>query len=285
VQHRATTCFDMSAKPAARWSPYRACPRPAPRCLYLFYFSLTRLYSSSPLSIRWLSPPEPVVDHVQVIEKSVFGILLPTRMLWAQLLCGALPASDPALDPASSCTATDSAASILSNSTSTHTGDTQDTISAAEAQAFISSVLQPCINLMHIDTARELMTQALACVGAWLMVIFYLSHFIHFFHTSLITATFRANSLPHRFTASSLSLPCISPTRTGSSSHPPSSFPLWPVSARLTGSWKSRRTGYSPKVSVWCASKTAASRRVHLYIFILEKCREFCLTSRPTHAL
>jgi hypothetical protein len=165
-----------------------------------------------------------------VIEKSVFGIQLPTRLLWVQLLCGASPASAPALDPASSCTATHSAASISSNATSTHTGDTQDTISAAEAQAFISSVLQPCINLMRIDTARELMTQALACVSAWLKVIFYSSPFIHLFRTLLITATFRAKIFPHRFTNISLSLPCcISPTRAGSSSHPRSSFLLWPV--------------------------------------------------------
>jgi hypothetical protein len=36
-------------------------------------------------------------------------------------------------------------------------------------------------------------------------------------------------------------------------------------------------------VSVWCASKT--SRKTRLYNFILEKCREFCLTSRLTHAV
>ena len=116
--------------------------------------------------------------HRHVVEKSVFGILLSTRQLWAQLLSGESPASSecaPALDPSLSCTATDSVASVSSNATSTNTGKTQDTISATEAQAFISSVLQPCINLMRTNTARELMTQALACVRAWLQVIFYSS--------------------------------------------------------------------------------------------------------------
>ena len=263
-------------------------PTQLPVVLTCSTFFLTRLYPSSPLSIRWLNPPIPVVDRVHVVEKSVFGILLPTRQLWAQLLSGESPASSecaPALDPSLSCTATDSVASVSSNATSTDTGKTQGTISATEAQAFISSVLQPCINLMRIDTARELMTQALACVGAWLMVIFYSSPFIHLFRTLLITATFRTKIFPHRFTKMTLSLPCTSPTRTGSSSHPRSSFLLWPVSPRLTKSWESRRTGCNPKVSVWCASMTAEFRRAHLYIFILEKCTEFCLTSRLTHAV
>ena len=181
AQRRATTCFDTSADPSTRWSLYRACPHPAPRCPHLFHVFLTRLYPSSPLSIRWLNPPIPVVVGRDVVEKSVFGILLPTRQLWAQLLSGESPASSecaPALDPSLSCTATDSVASVSSNATFTDTGKMQDTISATEAQAFISSVLQPCINLMHIDTARKLMTQALACVCAWLMVIFYSSRFI-----------------------------------------------------------------------------------------------------------
>ncbi len=62
----------------------------------------------------------------------MFGILSDTRQLWVQLLC-------------------------------VETGISDD-----EAQSFISNVLQPCINLLNINKGRELMTEALGCVEAWL---------------------------------------------------------------------------------------------------------------------
>jgi hypothetical protein len=140
--------------------------------------------------VSWLSPPVPVVDGVDVVEKSVFGILFQTRQLWVELLCGASPAptvAAPALDhPAASDGLTDTSApgsapatigptdiaavSASNADPSSVASEVHDTISAAHAQAFISNVLQCCINLMHINSPRQLMTQAIACVRAWLQV-------------------------------------------------------------------------------------------------------------------
>jgi hypothetical protein len=101
-----------------------------------------------------------------VIEKTVFGILCDTRQLWVQLLCGtALPHPAPApslVSPAFS--------PAPCSSASADVVEDREAISADEAQSFISNVLQRCINLMHITKGRELMTQALGCVDAWLQV-------------------------------------------------------------------------------------------------------------------
>ena len=75
------------------------------------------------------------VDGDGVIEKSVFGILHETRQQWVELLC------------------------------TVPTAPTE-----AEAQDFISHVLQPCINLMHVTTPWLLMRNALECVQARLQV-------------------------------------------------------------------------------------------------------------------
>ncbi len=117
----------------------------------------------------------PLADGGAVVEKSVFGILQETRQLWVQLLCGHLPyqcSSAPAAATVSCSGERDHAtASPHADSGAAATAQQlAETVSNDEAQAFISQVMQPCINLMHLNNARELMTCALYCVAAWLKV-------------------------------------------------------------------------------------------------------------------
>jgi hypothetical protein len=108
-----------------------------------------------------------VADGGAVVEKSVFGILHKTRQLWVQLLCGQAPrqccvASPAPAIPAPSRLTTDGAAAPA-------TADNEAAVSIQEAEAFISNVIQICINLMHENDARNLMKLALGCVQAWLL--------------------------------------------------------------------------------------------------------------------
>ena len=67
-------------------------------------------------------------------------------------------------------------------------------MSADEAEAFISNVLQCCINLMHINNGRELMTEAIACVRAWLKVA-PLSNLLPRIHTDSCAAVFQGEDI------------------------------------------------------------------------------------------
>ena len=105
----------------------------------------------------------PVADGGAVVEKSVFGILHETRQLWVQLLCGQAPrqrVTSPVPAGAAPSPLIDGAAAPA---TAEH-----DAVSRDEAEAFISNVIQICINLMHENDARNLMQLALGCVEAWL---------------------------------------------------------------------------------------------------------------------
>ena len=106
-----------------------------------------------------------MADGGAVVEKSVFGILHETRQLWVQLLCGQAPrqfVASPVPAGAAPSPLTDGAAAPA---TAEH-----DAVSSDEAEAFISDVIQICINLMHENDARQLMQLALGCVEAWLQV-------------------------------------------------------------------------------------------------------------------
>jgi hypothetical protein len=94
-----------------------------------------------------------------VVEKPVFGILHDTRKLWVQLLCNAAPAAPPAAT--ADLSACDAAAAECSEGGAVY---------EAEAQAFISNVLQPCINLFHISNPRDLMLEVCNFLFAWLQV-------------------------------------------------------------------------------------------------------------------
>lgn len=116
-----------------------------------------------PPTCRWRSPSVPVADGGAVVEKSVFGILHETRQLWVQLLCGQAPrqrVTSPVPAGAAPSPLIDGAAAPA---TAEH-----DAVSSEEAEAFISNVIQICINLMHENDARNLMQLALGCVEAWL---------------------------------------------------------------------------------------------------------------------
>jgi hypothetical protein len=110
-----------------------------------------------------------VADGGAVVEKSVFGILQETRQLWAQLLCGQLPLPAAAVSDGQD-RAHAAASPHRDGSTAAAAQQHSETLSNDEAQAFISQVILPCINLMHVNDARELMTRALDCVEAWLKV-------------------------------------------------------------------------------------------------------------------
>jgi hypothetical protein len=105
-----------------------------------------------------------VADGGAVVEKSVFGILHETRQLWVQLLCGQVPrqrAASPAPADADSSPLTDAAAAATAE---------HEAVFSDEAEAFISNVIQICINLVHANDSRKLMELALGCVKAWLQV-------------------------------------------------------------------------------------------------------------------
>jgi hypothetical protein len=133
-----------------------------------------KLLASSSFAVRWRSPPAPVADGGAVVEKSVYGILRETRLLWVQLLCGQQPDQHPSpADVAVSSRGRSDDAAACPHPNGDAAAAQQllpDTVSSDEAQSFISRVIQPCINLMHVNDSRQLMTLALGCVAAWLSV-------------------------------------------------------------------------------------------------------------------